>query len=76
MICRTMPSCLILFGNEIDIVRQTGYNSDKSKMEVPQMADFITVAEAARNWGISERRILVFCKESRISVASKKGCVI
>ena len=37
------------------------------------MADFITVAEAARNWGISERRILVLCKEGRISGAYKKG---
>ena len=37
------------------------------------MADFITVAEAARSWGISERRIAVLCKEGRITGAYKKG---
>ena len=30
-------------------------------------------SEAARTWGISERRIAVLCKEGRITGAYKKG---
>ncbi len=37
------------------------------------MSDTITVKEAAKLWGITERRVTVLCKEGRIEGAYKKG---
>ena len=37
------------------------------------MTNTMTAAEAARRWGISERRIAVLCKEGRITGAYKDG---
>jgi len=37
------------------------------------MTSSMTVAEAAKRWGISERRIAVLCKEGRITSAYKDG---
>ena len=40
---------------------------------MPHMTSSMTVAEAAKRWGISERRIAVLCKEGRITGAYKDG---
>ena len=37
------------------------------------MPNFITLKEAAQNWGISERRVSTLCKEGRIPGAVKIG---
>ena len=37
------------------------------------MSEFIKVSEAAKRWGISERRIAVLCKNDRIPGAYKNG---
>ena len=37
------------------------------------MSDTITVKEAAKLWGITERRVTVLCKEGRIKGAYKKS---
>ena len=36
------------------------------------MSETITVKEAAKLWGITERRVTVLCKEGRIEGAYKK----
>jgi hypothetical protein len=35
------------------------------------MTEYITASEAAKNWGISERRVQKLCEENRISGVSK-----
>lgn len=35
--------------------------------------DFITSAEAADKWNISQRRVAIYCKEGRIEGAVLKG---
>lgn len=35
--------------------------------------DFITSAEAAEKWNISQRRVAIYCKEGRIDGAVLKG---
>lgn len=35
--------------------------------------DFITSAEAADKWKISQRRVAIYCKEGRINGAVLKG---
>ncbi|MBR2811440.1 MAG: helix-turn-helix domain-containing protein, partial [Solobacterium sp.] len=37
------------------------------------MSEFIKVSEAAKRWGISERRIAVLCRNGRIPGAYKNG---
>ena len=37
------------------------------------MIDFMSVQEAAKEWGISERRIQVLCSEDRIDGAIRFG---
>ncbi len=39
------------------------------------METFITVAEAAEKWGLTNRRVQLFCSEGRISGAVKRGGV-
>ena len=35
--------------------------------------DFITSAEAAEKWKVSQRRVAIYCKEGRIDGAVLKG---
>jgi hypothetical protein len=35
------------------------------------MIEYITASEAAKNWGISERRVQKLCEENRIPGVSK-----
>lgn len=35
----------------------------------------MTLAEFAEKWNISQRRVVVYCKESRIEGAVLKGCM-
>ncbi len=35
------------------------------------MTEYITASEAAKNWGISERRVQKLCEENRIPGVSK-----
>lgn len=35
------------------------------------MTEYITASEAAKKWGISERRVQKLCEENRISGVSK-----
>ena len=35
------------------------------------MTEYITASEAAKNWGISERRVQKLCEENRIPDVSK-----
>lgn len=37
------------------------------------MENYITLSEAARKWGISERRIRTLCSEGRIDGATRFG---
>ena len=37
------------------------------------MPDYMTVQEAARLWGVSDRRVTVLCKEGRLPGAEKTG---
>lgn len=39
------------------------------------MADRMTVKEAAKRWGLTERRITGFCRDGRIEGARKQGRV-
>ena len=42
-------------------------------MEVKSMNNTMTVKEAAKLWDISERRVMILCKEGKIDGATKKG---
>lgn len=35
--------------------------------------DYLTTAEVAKKWGITRRRVVVLCTESRINGAVQKG---
>ncbi len=35
--------------------------------------DYMTSAEAAKKWNISQRRVAVYCKEGRINGAALRG---
>ena len=35
--------------------------------------DYLTSAEVAEKWNISQRRVAIYCKEGRIDGAVKKG---
>ena len=35
--------------------------------------DYMTAKEAAKKWGISDRRVMILCKESRIEGATLFG---
>ncbi len=35
--------------------------------------DFLTSAECANKWGISQRRVAIYCKEGRIAGAVLRG---
>lgn len=35
--------------------------------------DFLTSAECAKKWGISQRRVAIYCKEGRIDGAVLRG---
>lgn len=37
------------------------------------MLEYISVSEAAKKWGISERRVQILCSENRIPGVSKLG---
>lgn len=37
------------------------------------MLEFISAPEAAKKWGISERRVQILCRENRIPGVSKLG---
>ena len=54
----------------LDIVRLSVYN-DICRVGVERMnkMDFISVADAAIKWGLSERRVQKLCKENRIEGA-------
>lgn len=51
--------------NTVDIVPQGGYNTDMEK--------YMSTAEAAEKWNISDRRVRVLCNEERIPGAIKDG---
>lgn len=34
---------------------------------------YLTTAECGKNWGISQRRVAIYCKEGRIKGAELKG---
>ena len=42
-------------------------------MEVKSMNNTMTVKETAKLWDISERRVMILCKEGKIDGATKKG---
>lgn len=35
--------------------------------------DYLTTAECAEKWGVSQRRVAIYCKEGRIEGAELKG---
>ena len=35
--------------------------------------EYLTSAECAKNWGITQRRVAIYCKEGRIGGAVMKG---
>lgn len=58
--------------NIIDFVPPQWYTIPE-KLGGVNMGDTITVKEAAKLWGITERRVTVLCKEGRIKGAYKKN---
>ena len=56
----------------IAIIRLTVYNNDKGFLqEDSKMLEYISAPEAAKKWGISERRVQKLCEENRIPGVAK-----
>ena len=56
----------------IAIIRLTVYNNDKGILrEDSKMLEYISAPEAAKKWGISERRVQKLCEENRIPGVAK-----
>ena len=43
------------------------------KRTVREMTDYLSIREAAEQWGVSERRVNQFCADGRIEGAKKIG---
>lgn len=59
--------------NFIVIVRLNDYNKDVSLYEEAFAMEYMSVQQAAKKWGISERRVQILCCENRIPNLSKLG---
>lgn len=56
----------------LDIIRLSDYNyTGKEKGRV--YMEYMSCPEAAKKWGISERRVQILCNENRIPGVSKLG---
>lgn len=54
------------------IIRRSVYNyTDRLKRKGGRMMEYMSCAEAAGKWGISERRVQKLCEEKRIPGVSK-----
>lgn len=57
----------------IDIVRITVYNIVERTKRMVNSMEYMSAPEAARKWGISERRVQKLCEENRIPQVEKIG---
>lgn len=51
------------------------YNEEKCTMCSNNTTDFLSAAETAKRWGISKRRVQIFCSQGRVNGAMKVGLV-
>lgn len=58
----------------LDIIRLSAYNyTDRVERKVGEIMEYMSCPEAAKKWGISERRVQKLCEENRIPGVSKIG---
>ena len=57
----------------LESVRIIEYNIMEVFMKWRNFMDYFTSAEFAEKWGISQRRVAIYCKEGRIEGAVMKG---
>ena len=57
----------------IDSIRPAVYNDKREIIvgRIDQMLEYISAPEAAKKWGISERRVQKLCEENRIPGVAK-----
>lgn len=58
--------------NDIDIIPEMEYNKGNTTRGDGMLA-YMTAGEAAEKWGISHRRVITLCRESRIPNAAMLG---
>lgn len=62
----------IIHNFSLAIIRRSVYNyTDRLKRNGGQMMEYMSCAEAAGKWGISERRVQKLCEENRIPGVAK-----
>ena len=62
-----------IYGAAIDSIRPAVYNDKKEIIvrRIDKMLEYISAPEAAKKWGISERRVQKLCEENRIPGVAK-----
>lgn len=62
----------IIHNFSLAIIRRSAYNyTDRLKRKGGRMMEYMSCAEAAGKWGISERRVQKLCEENRIPGVAK-----
>ncbi len=71
-ICRVQPSC-IKRRKRLDIIQVKEYTVYVKYCRKVEAMNFMTTKQAAESWGVSPRRVAVFCEQGRVPGAVKAG---
>ena len=74
MIIQFLLCTKIIHNHALAIIRMSDYNyTDMICRKDLGVMEYMSCPEAAKKWGISERRVQILCKEDRIPGVSKIG---